>query len=256
MIDLAQWVWDEFGISIAKQTLSRELRAMGFRKLSARPRHHAQDEYAVEAFKKSSPPSWRTSRGTRPRVQGYRSGSRTKPVSARRTRSRGTRPRAPHVQRTRSAYIFGAICPKEGKAAGLVLPFCNSAAMTLHLEEISGAVAPDAHAVVVMDQAGCTPRASSTCPPTSPSSPCRRARQSSTRSKMSASSCATTGCPTASSAPTTTSSTIAARPGTSSSLSHEKSCQSETANGPIGYDQRDWVYARDDSASKAIKYSE
>jgi len=70
LIDLAQWVWDEFGISIAKQTLSRELRAMGFRKLSARPRHHAQDEHAVEAFKKSSPPSWRTSRGARPRVQG------------------------------------------------------------------------------------------------------------------------------------------------------------------------------------------
>ena len=65
-----------------------------------------------------------------------------------------TRPRAPHDQRTRSAYIFGAICPKEGKAADLVLPSCNSAAMTLHLEEISGAVAPDAHAVVVMDQAG------------------------------------------------------------------------------------------------------
>ena len=70
LIDLAQWVWDEFGISISKQTLSRELRAMDFRKLSARPRHHAQDEYAVEAFKKSSPPSWRTSRGARPRVQG------------------------------------------------------------------------------------------------------------------------------------------------------------------------------------------
>ena len=70
LIDLAQWVWDEFGISISKQTLSRELRAMGFRKLSARPRHHVQDEYAVEAFKKSSPPSWRTSRGARLRVQG------------------------------------------------------------------------------------------------------------------------------------------------------------------------------------------
>ncbi len=72
----------------------------------------------------------------------------------RRWARRGTRPRAPHDQRTRSAYIFGAICPKEGKAAGLVLPFCNSAAMTLHFKEISGAVAPDAHAVVVMDQAG------------------------------------------------------------------------------------------------------
>ncbi len=70
LIDLAQWVWEEFRVSISKQTLSRELRAMGFRKLSARPRHHAQNEHAVEAFKKNSPPSWRMSRGTRARAQG------------------------------------------------------------------------------------------------------------------------------------------------------------------------------------------
>lgn len=37
LIDLAQWVFEEFRISISKQTLSRELRALGFRKLSARP---------------------------------------------------------------------------------------------------------------------------------------------------------------------------------------------------------------------------
>src|SRR6202040_281951 len=30
LIDLAQWVFDEFRISISKQTLSRELRAVGF----------------------------------------------------------------------------------------------------------------------------------------------------------------------------------------------------------------------------------
>jgi transposase len=72
----------------------------------------------------------------------------------RRWAKRGTRPRAPHDQRTKSAYIFGAICPGEGKGAGLVLPFCNSAAMDLHLREISQAVAPDAHAVLIMDQAG------------------------------------------------------------------------------------------------------
>src|SRR6266446_940070 len=41
LIDLAQWIFEEFRITIAKQTLSRELRAMGYRKLSARPRHHA-----------------------------------------------------------------------------------------------------------------------------------------------------------------------------------------------------------------------
>jgi hypothetical protein len=38
---------------------------------------------------------------------------------------RGSRPAAPHDQRTASTYIFGAICPKEGKAAGLILPWCN-----------------------------------------------------------------------------------------------------------------------------------
>src|SRR5262245_5856598 len=38
LIDLAQWIFEEFRITVAKQTLSRELRAMGYRKLSARPR--------------------------------------------------------------------------------------------------------------------------------------------------------------------------------------------------------------------------
>jgi len=62
LIDLAQWIWDEYRIRVAKQTLSRQLRAMGFRKLSARPRHRAHNEHAAEAFKKISPPSWRRSR--------------------------------------------------------------------------------------------------------------------------------------------------------------------------------------------------
>ena len=61
LIDLAQWVWDEFALSISKQTLSRELRALGYRKLSARPRHHAQDADAIPAFKKTSLPSWKRS---------------------------------------------------------------------------------------------------------------------------------------------------------------------------------------------------
>jgi transposase len=52
LIDLAQWIYEEFRITIAKQTLSRELRAMGYRKLSARPRHHAQAAGAIENFKK------------------------------------------------------------------------------------------------------------------------------------------------------------------------------------------------------------
>jgi hypothetical protein len=68
LIDLAQWVWEEYRIRIAKQTLSRQLRAMGFRKLSARPRHRAHNEHAAEAFKKTSPTCWHRSRADRPRA--------------------------------------------------------------------------------------------------------------------------------------------------------------------------------------------
>jgi transposase len=62
IIDLCQWLWEEFRVRVAKQTLSRELRTLGFRKLSARPRHHAQAEGAIEHFKKVSPPFWTRSR--------------------------------------------------------------------------------------------------------------------------------------------------------------------------------------------------
>jgi len=61
LVDLCQWIWEEFRVIVAKQTLSRELRAMGYRKLSARPRHHAQAEGAIEDFKKHSPRVWRRS---------------------------------------------------------------------------------------------------------------------------------------------------------------------------------------------------
>jgi transposase len=68
LIDLAQCIWEEYRIRIAKQTLSRQLRAMGFRKLSARPRHRAHNEHAAEAFKKISPTSWRRSSAGKPQA--------------------------------------------------------------------------------------------------------------------------------------------------------------------------------------------
>lgn len=65
IIDLCQWLFEEFRVSVAKQTLSRELRAMGYRKLSARPRHHAQADGAIEDFKKVSRRVWRRSPRTK-----------------------------------------------------------------------------------------------------------------------------------------------------------------------------------------------
>lgn len=67
---------------------------------------------------------------------------------------RGTRPRAIHDQRTKWAYIFGAICPERGVGAALVMPYADTDAMQAHLAEISAMVEADAHAVLVLDQAG------------------------------------------------------------------------------------------------------
>ena len=61
IIDLVQWLWDEFKVSISKQALGHELRTMGYRKLSARPRHCGQKSEDIAIFKKSSAPVWRKS---------------------------------------------------------------------------------------------------------------------------------------------------------------------------------------------------
>src|SRR5271167_2569075 len=66
----------------------------------------------------------------------------------------GSRPRAIHDQRTQSTYLFGAVCPEHGTGAALVLPFCNTEAMQLHLDEIAARVTAGAHAILILDQAG------------------------------------------------------------------------------------------------------
>jgi len=66
----------------------------------------------------------------------------------------GSRPRQLKDQRYKSVYLFGAICPARGAGAALVMPFANTDAMQAHLQEISRAVAPGAHAVLLMDRAG------------------------------------------------------------------------------------------------------
>ena len=64
IVDLCQWIWEEFRVVVAKQTLSRELSAMAPGSspgVSARPRHHAQAAGAIEDFKKACPSAWRRS---------------------------------------------------------------------------------------------------------------------------------------------------------------------------------------------------
>lgn len=72
LVGLAQWAHEELGVSVSRQTLGRKMRAMGYAKMTARlsgfalqanalsangPQHYAQDEDAIDAFKKTSPTS-------------------------------------------------------------------------------------------------------------------------------------------------------------------------------------------------------
>lgn len=67
---------------------------------------------------------------------------------------RGTRPRVVRQQQSESAYLFGAVCAQRDAAVGLVFPFANTKTMALHLQEISQAVPPGRHVLLILDQAG------------------------------------------------------------------------------------------------------
>lgn len=55
LVDLVAWMHETFGVSSSEDILGRELREMGYRRLTARPRHPGHDVDAALAFKKTSP---------------------------------------------------------------------------------------------------------------------------------------------------------------------------------------------------------
>ncbi len=61
LADLRHWIWQEFAISMDERSVGRILKAMNFVKITARPRHHAQNQWALEDFKKTTRPAWRRS---------------------------------------------------------------------------------------------------------------------------------------------------------------------------------------------------
>jgi hypothetical protein len=66
----------------------------------------------------------------------------------------GVRPRGVRDLRHQAAYLFGAVCPERDTGVALALPTVGTAAMQAMLDELSQAVAPGAHALVIMDRAG------------------------------------------------------------------------------------------------------
>ena len=54
-IDLKRWIEAAFGVVMHERTVGKQLKALGYRRLSVRPRHPKADEAVQEAFKKASP---------------------------------------------------------------------------------------------------------------------------------------------------------------------------------------------------------
>lgn len=146
---------------------------------------------------------------------------------------RGSRPRQPADQRYDNAYLFGAICPARGAGAAIAVPYADTEAMQLHLNEISRHVARGAHAVLLLDRAGWHTTTNLDVPDNiTPIFLPSRAPEL-TPSKTSGSTFGPTGSPTASSKLITRSSRQYATLGRSSSHNPTPSPQSECGNGPI-----------------------
>ena len=55
-VDLKRLVAERFGVAYHERTIGKILHQLGFRHISARPRHPAQDERIMAEFKKTSRP--------------------------------------------------------------------------------------------------------------------------------------------------------------------------------------------------------
>ena len=67
---------------------------------------------------------------------------------------KGSRPRQPKDQRYENAYVFGAVCASRDTGVALIMPQADTEAMQAHLDAIGKAVAPGAHALLILDKAG------------------------------------------------------------------------------------------------------
>ena len=160
-VDAQRILKEEFEIDCSLSSTYRLLHRIKLSWLAPRPRHPEADATAQAEFSQLLGLQLERVRAAQARgCASLRYGFRTRRASARRTAltrvwgQTGSRPAAPKDLGFASAYVFGAVCPSEGKAAALIMPICNTAAMNHHLSEISSQVAADAHAVVILDRAG------------------------------------------------------------------------------------------------------
>ena len=66
----------------------------------------------------------------------------------------GSRPPAIRQTQYDYLYVFSAVCPESGDAAGLITPHVNTEVMNAFLAQFAAGLPPDVHAAMVLDRAG------------------------------------------------------------------------------------------------------
>ncbi len=66
----------------------------------------------------------------------------------------GSRPRAVKQTQYDYLYVLGAVCPANGKTAGLLAPNLNTQIVNVFFDQLTKEIAADVHVVLIWDQAG------------------------------------------------------------------------------------------------------
>lgn len=157
--DIVRYILDEFSIHYSPNHIYKLLKLLGFSWITSRSRHPKQCVQSQEFLKNFR---LETIRHTPWSVQSHnidvwfqdeaRFGQQNQ--TTRLWAERGSRPKVVKQQQFEYGYLFGAVCPANGKTEGFISPLANKEAMTQHIKQISEATEDDRHALVIMDGAG------------------------------------------------------------------------------------------------------
>ena len=158
--DLCRIIENRFGVSYSGNGMLDLLHGLGLSWQKTRPIHPQANPKAQQAFKKNFPALIAEIKAAHPEVRGleiwFLDEARIGQIgrTCRRWFEKGIRPRGRRDLRHEAVYLFGAVCPDRDHGVALVLPEVSTAAMQAMLDELATAVAPGAHAVVILDRAG------------------------------------------------------------------------------------------------------
>jgi putative transposase len=158
-LDVQRILANEFGLLRSLAGVYHLLHRLGYSYLRPRPRHRQAEPEQQAAFTRELPSRLRKIAAEHPgqRLRVYfqdesRFGQQGTTTNI--WAERGSRPTAVRQTEYKYLWVLGAVCPETGHAEGLLSPQLNTSIVNTFLEQFSGTIAEDEHAVMIWDGAG------------------------------------------------------------------------------------------------------